>query len=291
MMLRKVLEKVVQSWTQMRTDPSAPPFPDDIRQTVLSQWREMTPVGEAHRVVAVDGGMFLKESRAGVIYAIDAESLLYESSPTILLEEADVGVLRPGINGKDVVGGLMSLMELRLANLSLPQADVILMDGSLKAKLRLVKMEALKDMRDPLLRSIESLLKEGKVLWVSKRSRSAYLGASYPDHYIFECLAPGRGASVPMRSRVKSPMQLGLMESFMRLEIGGPMLKVEWSGNFTEEDVFRMLSSVPLINGYPYPLLKVHFDVRFGAEDRETIISTLGLKVDKVADWWPSQFY
>ncbi|BBD72314.1 hypothetical protein HS1genome_0703 [Sulfodiicoccus acidiphilus] len=292
-MIKKVLEQVTLHWPEVCADPLPSPnsFPDRVKLAVRESWKEFTPSPVQASVAAVDGGMFYRETRGGVIYAVDAEVLVHDETTRVLLEDARVGVLRPGKNGKDVVGAHMSMMELRLASNSLDSADLVLMDGSLKAKLNLLKKDSLNELKVDLTRAIDPVIHAPNVLWISKTSRASSMGLGYPDHYLYEVLTASPGFSDLREVRLGSFFNVTLLESFVRLEKGGPVLKLEWTSGADIKELLSLLTSVPIIRGYPYPLLKVHFDVRFGTEDRETILSTLGLKVDKVADWWPSQFY
>ncbi len=84
---------------------------------------------------------------------------------------------------------------------------------------------------------------------------------------------------------------LGLAEFYVRLESGGPILKVEVAFNalrYGEDDVADLvegvvsaLSSLPLARGYPYTLLVAHSRARLTRDDMDRVLHALGLGLER----------
>jgi len=71
--------------------------------------------------------------------------------------------------------------------------------------------------------------------------------------------------------------------TYTRLEVGGPMVKVEVPGRRPREEVARLLGSIARasVQGYPYVLRRAHQDVVITHRDMDTVARVLGLDAYK----------
>lgn len=282
------------------------------------------------KYVAVDGGMFMKSIRTGTVYVVNAEALLYtDNKSTPLSTFSKVGVFQPGNLDKERVDTLMEIGELKVALESAANSDILLMDGSIKKKaenleeviqsnqpLELIEQldtltfNSEKDMLIYLLSVKESLLNKlvssysNKLLWISKNSKSRDLVKKYisdkieiSDVSVLEAFTSEPGYSLPLLSEVVIGDKIySVVTTYIRLCKGCKVLRVDIvidsSKSFNENDIRGILDSLEpsSVEGYPYPLIKVHSDVKVNKEDRKRILNILGFNTLPSAHWWPRQF-
>ncbi|MEM3277064.1 MAG: DNA double-strand break repair nuclease NurA, partial [Metallosphaera sp.] len=280
----------------------------DLELKVKRSWNEFSPSSaRAKKLVAVDGGQFVKELRTGTVFVLNVEALITEGV-RIVGAEQDVksGVFRPGNKAKERVGELMALMELMVALKAGTSGELILMDGSLRKKLGEVKrfngsfnegeIRSLEEkdedyMLDHIIYEKQAYLAElikrfgSKVVWISKVSRSRDLfHHELSDVAVLEITtsSPGYSSIVcgPLtRTRVEEgDVRRGLEDKevcsfYARLDHGERVLRIDVIGVPTPkfiESLLQDLYSVS-IKGYPYPLVRVHYDVKVSRDDRKRI--------------------
>jgi NurA-like 5'-3' nuclease len=296
---------------------------------VRKRWISYTPNKSLKRYLAIDGGEYVKELRVGTIYVVNAEALLSEGMETKPVDKfSKVGVFRPANYAKERVSELMATAEVKLALKNGERADLILMDGSFSKKLgnangmesRLdfnvdgIASLSLKD-ENEMYRSlvvekqvvISRLLNTygSKALWISKTSRNMDMfHRGLPDIVVLETFTEEVGYTSPECKGVDvtklayhpevNLQSFVVCRSFIRLKRASKVLKLDVVSKLPIDEAFVRkviddLSAVA-VKGYPYPLLKVHFDVKIKKGDRERITRMLGLHKPGV-DWWPNQFF
>ncbi|WP_369425704.1 DNA double-strand break repair nuclease NurA, partial [Methanothrix sp.] len=97
------------------------------RSGEIPEWEGKT------RIAAVDGSYNRMDFREFILYAVDAECVIYDGGGISTRAEAVVDLLRPYRYARNRLQLYMAMLELRLANLVLEegQADLVLFDGSL----------------------------------------------------------------------------------------------------------------------------------------------------------------
>ncbi len=300
---------------------------DSVKEYLKKIWIEYEPIPHNNTFIAIDGGEFVKELRVGTVFLANAEAVYGEGVNVRPIDnEIKMGVFRPGNLAKERVSEIMSVLELSLALKNGNKAEYILMDGSLKKKLgngKDIEENDDKDLDEILncdneeksykrliLKSqilISRLIQnyDGKVLWISKNSRGRDLfGESLSDIVVIESLTENPGFTLPFVHRIdrknlannKEVLNLEgteITSFYVRLEKGQRVLKVDISGRIGEEEIKKIINDLysVSIKGYPYPLLKVHYDVKVNKEDRQRILSILGLNQRRGNSWWPNQFF
>ena len=300
----------------------------EIEKKVKEKWIEYKPKEAIGKFIAIDGGEWVKELRSGTLYIINAEVIKAEGSNITTLDTKGlIGVLRPGNLARENVSLMMQLLELKLAFNYGNEADYILLDGSLSKKIgdhefkekdstlddieindKIYALEESneKNMHKYLIAEnhvvISRLIEKykDKLLWVSKKSKSTELfGENVSDVALLDLLTSETGYSEPLEKSINGKNLLSLIasqkldnakyySSYVRLSKGGKILKIDM---FTRdiEKITDLLSTIS-IKGYPYPLLKVHTDVKVTRQDIERIQQILNIK-KRTTEWWPNQLF
>jgi NurA-like 5'-3' nuclease len=326
-MIKKAYEEIIIKYPEIKRKilQLEHSLREELNNKVRAYWKTYEFLKEYHdvRITAIDGGMYAKELRAGILYLVNSEALsLYKNEFTVTSQEAIFGILRPGIYGKELVREIMTYMEAKVALDGSKDSELILMDGSLKRKLEvsisandfIEEINSIDDSFKDLTINIENeisfrkqlLLKKlllfkklienyyDKILWISKVSRSTDLfNYNISDTMILEMTTNEEGYTLPKIITFNIPLigKISMTSFYARLDKNEKVLRIDIIGEKDEMFIRRILNILkPLsIHGYPYPLLKVHADVRISKEDRNRILEMLGLKAKKSIDWWPDQ--
>lgn len=291
-------------------------------------WVEYEPKPVSKSFIAIDGGEFIKETRYGTVFVVNAEAVLSTSleKNEAIDGEVEIGVLSPGNLSRERVSEIMSILEIYLALRNGDKADFILMDGSLIRKLGKAKDISGNEVQD--LRSIIYLDDEkesynqlivnkqilmsrliqkygDKTLWISKNSRGKDIfKQGISDIAVLEALTQNSGYTKPYIRHIKSEdlaknREVKILDGMefttflTRLERAQKIIKVDVIGRIDEELIKEIMDSLYAVsvNGYPFPLLKVHYDVRVSKEDRNRILTLFNLKRTRGNRWIPSQFF
>ncbi len=140
----------------------------------------------------------------------------------------------------------------------------------------------------------------GRLVAVAKTSQSTiYFGGPKPDMAVFEKLTRGPGFSRPMHrrlsdslGRLRGPDRSAVLSAVgdfdltifhFRLAEGGPVLKAEAVGRWSEGEVMAFLDSLARysVMGYPYPLRRAHADSDVRERDMECVLRVLGLYAEE----------
>lgn len=301
---------------------------DKIIEIVKSNWVDYEPVPISKSFLAIDGGEFVKETRYGTIFVVNAEAILSKGLETN--EEVDgevkVGVLSPGNLGEERVEEIMSILELSLAVKHGDKGDLILMDGSLIKKLGKAKdimgeenpnlddiiyYKDEKESYNQLILNKQIILSRlvqkygDKTLWISKNSKGKDIfEQEISDIAILETFTDNPGFTKPKVHHIKSEnlaknREVEILDGMefttflTRLEKGQKVLRIDVIGRIDQEIIKEIMNSLysVSINGYPYPLLKAHFDVKISKDDRTRILTLFNLKKRHGNSWMPSQFF
>jgi len=230
---------------------------------------------------------------------------------------------------KEIISLLMQLLELKFAYKYGHITDYILLDGSLTKKIGDHKFKIKETALDnitiddnvyafEMAKGDERLLyryltaenhviitklieKYGdKLIFVSKDNRSReLLRENISDMALLDMLTKGTGYTRPLKKMIdKSNLfsvlavkQIGnkpFFSSYVRLSDDGKILKIEMFNDCVEK-IVDLLSSIS-VEGYPYPLLQAHIDVKINKHDREMIKQIFNIK-NRSTEWWPNQLF
>lgn len=301
---------------------------DEILNKVKEKWKDYEPKQLQANFIAVDGGLWIKELRSGFVYVINAEVVKAEGLNVVPLDSSvNIGVLRPGNLAKERISLLMQLMELKLALKHGNETNYILIDGSIVKKVGdkkfLNKINILDDIEiNEKIYSLEEnneelmykyliaennivtlrLIQEyrDKLLWISKNSKSTELfKENVSDISLLELFTNKSGYTEPLEKKISGKNLISdkaskildgevFYSAYLRLAEGQRILKVDMF-NKNVERIIDVLSTIS-IKGYPYPLLKVHTDVKISRQDRERIQQLLNIR-KRTTEWWPNQLF
>ncbi|QKR00428.1 DNA double-strand break repair nuclease NurA [Metallosphaera tengchongensis] len=330
-MIEKVYEELVVNAQNIagKLNVTKEELTEELGSIVQGNWKEFVPSSPTRKkFMAVDGGEFVKELRAGTVFVLNAEALITEGINVVdMAQDVRSGVFRPGNKARERVGELMNLMELKLALENGEKVDWILMDGSVKMKLGDVKplegkltfeegkINSLKHQDESIMLThlvyekqvymARLLSRYGtKLAWISKMNKSRDLFRhEISDIAILETLTVKMGRTpTTCRPLIKGEIDLEderrdlenfqVCSFYARLEDQERVLRIDVMTS-DEEGIQTLMNDLYHISvkGYPYPLVKVHFDVKISYNDRSRIIEILNLKRKRSVDWWPGQFY
>ncbi|WP_457681441.1 DNA double-strand break repair nuclease NurA [Thermovibrio sp.] len=110
---------------------------EKIKKLVKELWNEGLPKGEApEKLTAVDGSRNKKEYAGYVVYAVGACSLRYRRKREGAEPEreeflVEIDILKPQEYSESRLRTLMGITEVKAALRSLPEVDILLLDGSI----------------------------------------------------------------------------------------------------------------------------------------------------------------
>ncbi|WP_338603863.1 DNA double-strand break repair nuclease NurA [Sulfolobus tengchongensis] len=337
-MIRKIYDMLIKNQREIKNQiyNTANYLKQEIQEKIKEYWNNYTPNTQLGQLefVAVDGGSFSKAMRIGIIYAVGAESVIGDKGGVKPLgEDGRIGIFKPGNDAQERISLLMEALELLLALKDGKLGDYVLMDGSLNKKIgkkvdiqkfskdelnlvenvdidSIINLKDEEKMKDLLTLTNQLLISkiieeyDGKVLWISKTSRSRDLfDTDYPDITVFELFTEETGFSNPIVKNIASEKvsnydKVEILKNmeystfYARLDKGKRVIRIDITGRIDEniaKDIIDSISGIS-VKGYPFPLLKAHIDVRFSKSDREKIIRMIGSRLYKNIEWWPTQF-
>lgn len=327
-MIKEIYEMLIQNKEEIERQLRFSDKNEELEKKIKEKWMAYKPKEVVGKFIAIDGGEWTKELRSGTLYVIDAEAIKAEGyNITKLGSKGQIGILKPGNHAKEIVSLLMQLFELKLAYMFGNEADYILLDGSLSKKIgdrefkekdsTLDDIEindktyALEEPKESLMHRyliaenhvvISRLIEKfkDKLIFISKRNRSTELfGEDISDMALLDLFTSDTGYTKPLEKTINGKNLLSKMASekldgvkyysfYTRLSKEGKVLKIDTFINDVEK-IIDLLSTIS-VKGYPYPLLRVHIDVRISREDRERIQQVLNIK-KRNTEWWPNQLF
>jgi len=232
-------------------------------------WVEYQPAAIKCVLAGVDSSYNKQQFQGFHLYVIDVVCVTKEGD--ILAKEFvhDIGVMdQSQLEAKSME------METTVADKAANNADLILIDGSMIS--RFVSANA------PAVRSITDLIKEHKnIIFISKTSDSREIfermGSKVGDIYFFNHISRKAGYSKPYPvTHYKEPVTV----VYARLSDFTPLIKFEFPGETTEQEVKRTLDQIAYgsVSGYPYVLKLAHNTALVSDNDIERLASIYGLK-------------
>ncbi|MEM0374397.1 MAG: DNA double-strand break repair nuclease NurA [Sulfolobaceae archaeon] len=329
-MIEEVYTKIINKYIKLREKINKYDLMlrQELREKIKENWIELNLTKPVLKkgYIAIDGGMYSKDLRVGLLYVVNAEALFYSgNNMKPILKDSIVGILRPGNHGKELVREIMSFLEIRMmtecSSKEENNIDYILMDGSPFKKIEKTSIDISsneenkgndvytllsemlvddeEEIRILILNEKLKLIKKAvtkfgdKILWISKISRSTKLfNLSIPDIVILETFTNSIGYTVPKISEIRIDNEkFNITTTYVRLASNEKVLRLDIFGKKDEKFIEEIINALlPIsIRGYPFPLLKVHSDVKVSSKDKRRIIEILGLNQKRIVNWWPDQ--
>ncbi|MCH2603977.1 MAG: DNA double-strand break repair nuclease NurA [Candidatus Nitrosopelagicus sp.] len=267
-MLNSVFKEAIQNREKTLSILKGPKY-EKIIQKAKENWVEYKPQKQEVISAGIDSSFNSTKFQGAELWAVTAVSI--KSDGEIIADLHDFG-----LDTSPELASMASKMEIEACNMSIDNADLVLMDGSLYSQF-MTRQASLTQLM------IESIKKRGNVVFVSKTSNTRKqfedLGAIAGDIFYYN-----HATSTPGFSKIFEDSKFGndkiITSVFARLADSLPLIKVELFGSgHTDNDVIQILNKIykNSIGGYPYSLKLAHNNCKISGNDLTKLASIHGL--------------
>ena len=267
-MLNSIFKEAIQNREKTLSILKGPKY-EKIIQKAKENWVEYKPQKQEVISAGIDSSFNSTKFQGAELWAVTAVSI--KSDGEIIADLHDFG-----LDTSPELASMASKMEIEACNMSIDNADLVLMDGSLYSQF-MTRQASLTQLM------IESIKKRGNVVFVSKTSNTRKqfedLGAIAGDIFYYN-----HATSTPGFSKIFEDSKFGndkiITSVFARLADSLPLIKVELFGSgHTDNDVIQILNKIykNSIGGYPYSLKLAHNNCKISGNDLTKLASIHGL--------------
>ena len=267
-MLNSVFKEAIQNREKTLSILKGPKY-EKIIQKAKENWVEYKPQKEDIVSAGIDSSFNSTKFQGAELWAVTAVSI--KSNGEIIADLHDFG-----LDTSPELASMASKMEIEACNMSIDDADLVLMDGSLYSQF-MTRQASLTQLM------IESIKKRNNVVFVSKTSNTRKqfedLGAIAGDIFYYN-----HATTTPGFSKIFEDSKFGndkiITSVFARLADSLPLIKVELFGaGHTDNDVIQVLNRIykNSIGGYPYSLKLAHNNCKISGNDLAKLASIHGL--------------
>ena len=267
-MLNSVFKDAIQNREQTLSILKGPKY-EKIIQKAKENWVEYKPQKQEVVSAGIDSSFNSTKFQGAELWAVTAVSI--KSNGEIIADLHDFG-----LDTSPELASMASKMEIEACNMSIDDADLVLMDGSLYSQF-MTRQASLTQLM------IESMKKRNNVVFISKTSNTRKqfedLGAIAGDIFYYN-----HATSTPGFSKIFEDSKFGndkiITSVFARLADSLPLIKVELFGSgHTDNDVIQILNKIykNSIGGYPYSLKLAHNNCKISGNDLTKLASIHGL--------------
>ena len=267
-MLNSVFKEAIQNREKTLSILKGPKY-EKIIQKAKENWVEYKPQKQEVVSAGIDSSFNSTKFQGAELWAVTAVSI--KSNGEIIADLHDFG-----LDTSPELASMASKMEIEACNMSIDDADLVLMDGSLYSQF-MTRQASLTQLM------IESIKKRNNVVFVSKTSNTRKqfedLGAIAGDIFYYNL-----ATSTPGFSKIFEDSKFGndkiITSVFARLAESLPLIKVELFGSgHTDNDVIQVLNKIykNSIGGYPYSLKLAHNNCKISGNDLTKLASIHGL--------------
>ena len=267
-MLNSVFKDAIQNREQTLSILKGPQY-EKIIQKAKENWVEYKPQKEEVVSAGIDSSFNSTKFQGAELWAVTAVSI--KSDGEIIADLHDFG-----LDTSPELASMASKMEIEACNMSIDDADLVLMDGSLYSQF-MTRQASLTQLM------IESMKKRNNVVFISKTSNTRKqfedLGAIAGDIFYYN-----HATTTPGFSKIFEDSKFGndkiITSVFARLADSLPLIKVELFGSgHTDNDVIQVLNKIykNSIGGYPYSLKLAHNNCKISGNDLTKLASIHGL--------------
>ena len=267
-MLNSVFKEAIQNREKTLSILKGPKY-EKIIQKAKENWVEYKPQKQEVISAGIDSSFNSTKFQGAELWAVTAVSI--KSDGEIIADLHDFG-----LDTSPELASMASKMEIEACNMSIDNADLVLMDGSLYSQF-MTRQASLTQLM------IESMKKRNNVVFISKTSNTRKqfedLGAIAGDIFYYN-----HATSTPGFSKIFEDSKFGndkiITSVFARLADSLPLIKVELFGSgHTDNDVIQILNKIykNSIGGYPYSLKLAHNNCKISGNDLTKLASIHGL--------------
>ena len=216
---------------------------EKIIQKAKENWIDYTPEKQEVVSAGIDSSFNSTKFQGAELWAVTAVSI--KTDGEIIADLHDFG-----LDTNPILASLASKMEIEACNMSIDNADLVLMDGSLYSQFMTRQASLTESM-------VNAMKKRNNVVFISKTSntRKQFEDSKFGKDKIITSI-------------------------FARLAESLPLIKVELFGTgYTNEDFKQVLNKIykNSISGYPYSLKLAHNNCKISGKDLVKLASIHGL--------------
>ena len=267
-MLNSVFKDAIQNREKTLSILKGPKY-EKIIQKAKENWVEYKPQKQDVVSAGIDSSFNSTKFQGAELWAVTAVSI--KSNGEIIADLHDFG-----LDTSPELASMASKMEIEACNMSIDDADLVLMDGSLYSQF-MTRQASLTQLM------IESMKKRNNVVFISKTSNTRKqfedLGAIAGDIFYYN-----HATTTPGFSKIFEDSKFGndkiITSVFARLADSLPLIKIELFGSgHTDSDVIQVLNKIykNSIGGYPYSLKLAHNNCKISGNDLTKLASIHGL--------------
>jgi len=267
-MLNSIFKEAIQNREKTLSILKGPKY-EKIIQKAKENWVEYKPQKQEVVSAGIDSSFNSTKFQGAELWAVTAVSI--KSNGEIIADLHDFG-----LDTSPELASMASKMEIEACNMSIDNADLVLMDGSLYSQF-MTRQASLTQLM------IESMKKRNNVVFISKTSNTRKqfedLGAIAGDIFYYN-----HATKTPGFSKIFEDSKFGndriITSVFARLADSLPLIKVELFGSgHTDNDVIQVLNRIykNSIGGYPYSLKLAHNNCKISGNDLAKLASIHGL--------------
>ena len=267
-MLNSVFKDAIQNREKTLSILKGPKY-EKIIQKAKENWVEYKPQKQDVVSAGIDSSFNSTKFQGAELWAVTAVSI--KSDGEIIADLHDFG-----LDTSPELATMASKMEIEACNMSIDDADLVLMDGSLYSQF-MTRQASLTQIM------IESMKKRNNVIFISKTSNTRKqfedLGAIAGDIFYYN-----HATTTPGFSKIFEDSKFGndkiITSVFARLADSLPLIKIELFGSgHTDSDVIQVLNKIykNSIGGYPYSLKLAHNNCKISGNDLTKLASIHGL--------------
>ncbi len=267
-MLNSVFKDAIQNREKTLSILKGPKY-EKIIEKAKENWVEYKPQKQDVISAGIDSSFNSTKFQGAELWAVTAVSI--KSDGEIIADLHDFG-----LDTSPELASMASKMEIEACNMSIDDADLVLMDGSLYSQF-MTRQASLTQLM------IESMKKRNNVVFISKTSNTRKqfedLGAIAGDIFYYN-----HATTTPGFSKIFEDSKFGsdkiITSVFARLADSLPLIKVElFDSGHTDNDVIQVLNKIykNSIGGYPYSLKLAHNNCKISGNDLTKLASIHGL--------------
>jgi hypothetical protein len=242
---------------------------ESIIQKAKENWIDYIPEKQEVVSAGIDSSFNSTKFQGAELWAVTAVSI--KTDGEIIADLHDFG-----LDTNPILASLASKMEIDACNMSIDNADLVLMDGSLYSQFMTRQASLTESM-------VNAMKKRNNVVFISKTSNTRKqfedLGAIAGDIFYYN-----HATRTPGFSKIFEDSKFGkdkiITSIFARLSESLPLIKVELFGTgYTNEDFKQVLNKIykNSISGYPYSLKLAHNNCKISGKDLAKLASIHGL--------------
>ena len=244
-----------------------PNFKDSGTQKILENakenWIEYTPKPTESKIVGVDGSENPLKFQGYTVWAVKANAV--DQNSKVLFEEHDFGVEIPS-KVKEIFDSIRPKLEYQVARSASPNADLVLLDGTLTSRFYFKEKKILEKSEDDIIKTINEC---ENIFYIAKNSTSdETFKGKMADIAFYDHATTSNGFSKLrtderpyLKEKVGTWNLKKIYYTYVRIPGTRGCFKLELYGSdYTDENVKPIIDKISYncVKGYPFVLKQAH---------------------------------